>query len=310
MSAGLLEYDWMLSAKERPWHGIGTVVEEAPTSEDAIRIACLDWTVDQFPVFANGNEIPGYFANVRSDTNEVLGVVRNRYKIVQNTEAFDFVDGIVANKHLECRYETAGSLFNGRRIFLLVKLPNKDLLGDLVENYLFFTNSHDGSSALTAGITNVRVVCNNTLQIALEGASRIWRCRHTTNIEGKKQQAKEALGMAVKYMEGMEKTAWQMASKKINEERFLRLLSHKLDSMRYNEKAKEATMERIVTIYSEKDDLQNFKGTAWGMYNATADFVSNTTPLRKTSLYKQKKLEKFFDGNVLLDAVQDVLMVA
>lgn len=101
-----------------------------------------------------------------------------------------------------------------------------------------------------------------------------------------------------------------MASKKINEERFLRLLSHKLDSMRYNEKAKEATMERIVTIYSEKDDLQNFKGTAWGMYNATADFVSNTTPLRKTSLYEQKKLEKFFDGNVLLDAVQDVLMVA
>ena len=153
MSAGLLEYDWMLSAKERPWHGIGTVVEEAPTSEDAIRIARLDWTVDQFPVFANGNEIPGYFANVRSDTNEALGVVRNRYKIVQNTEAFDFVDGIVANKHLECRYETAGSLFNGRRIFLLVKLPNKDLLGDLVENYLFFTNSHDGSSALTAGIT-------------------------------------------------------------------------------------------------------------------------------------------------------------
>lgn len=310
MSAGLLEYDWMLSAKERPWHGIGTVVEEAPTSKDAIRIARLDWTVNQFPVFANGNEIPGYFANVRSDTNEALGVVRNRYKIVQNTEAFDFVDGIVANKHLECRYETAGSLFNGRRIFLLVKLPNKDLLGDLVENYLFFTNSHDGSSALTAGITNVRVVCNNTLQMALEGASRIWRCRHTTNIEGKKQQAKEALGMAVKYMEGMEKTAWQMASKKINEERFLRLLSDKLDSMRYNEKAKEATMERIVTIYSEKDDLQNFKGTAWGMYNATADFVSNTTPLRKTSLYEQKKLEKFFDGNVLLDAVQDVLMVA
>ena len=310
MAHGLLEYDWMLSAKERPWHGIGTVVEEAPTSEDAIRIARLDWTVDQFPVFANGNEIPGYFANVRSDTNEALGVVRNRYKIVQNIEAFDFVDGIVANKHLECRYETAGSLFNGRRIFLLVKLPNKDLLGDLVENYLFFTNSHDGSSALTAGITNVRVVCNNTLQMALEGASRIWRCRHTTNIEGKKQQAKEALGMAVKYMEGMEKTAWQMASKKINEERFLRLLSDKLDSMRYNEKAKEATMERIVTIYSEKDDLQNFKGTAWGMYNATADFISNTTPLRKTSLYEQKKLEKFFDGNVLLDAVQDVLMVA
>ena len=307
MSAGLLEYDWMLSAKERPWHGIGTVVEEAPTSEDAIRIARLDWTVDQFPVFANGNEIPGYFANVRSDTNEALGVVRNRYKIVQNTEAFDFVDGIVANKHLECRYETAGSLFNGRRIFLLVKLPNKDLLGDLVENYLFFTNSHDGSSALTAGITNVRVVCNNTLQMALEGASRIWRCRHTTNIEGKKQQAKEALGMAVKYMEGMEKTAWQMASKKINEEAFFRKLfevdAHKDDS-------KEKMIERIHIIYNKKDDLQNFKGTAWGMYNAVADFVSNTEPLRKTKNFNDNKLIEFFDGSKLLETTQDILMVA
>ena len=307
MAHGLFEYDWMLSAKERPWHGIGTVVEEAPTSENAIRIARLDWTVDQFPVFANGNEIPGYFANVRSDTNEALGVVRNRYKIVQNTEAFDFVDGIVANKHLECRYETAGSLFNGRRIFLLVKLPNKDLLGDLVENYLFFTNSHDGSSALTAGITNVRVVCNNTLQMALEGASRIWRCRHTTNIEGKKQQAKEALGMAVKYMEGMEKTAWRMASKKINEEAFFRKLfevdGHKDDS-------KEKMIERIHIIYNEKDDLQNFKGTAWGMYNAVADFVSNTEPLRKTKNFNDNRLVEFFDGSKLLETTQDILMVA
>ena len=267
MSCGLLEYDWMLSAKERPWHGIGTVVEEAPTSEDAIRIARLDWTVDQFPVFANGNAVDGYFANVRSDTNEALGVVRNRYKIVQNTEAFDFVDGIIQNKHLECRYETAGSLFNGRRIFLLVKLPNKDLLGDQVENYLFFTNSHDGSSALTAGITNVRVVCNNTLQMALNGAERIWRCRHTTNIEGKKQQAKEALGLAVRYMDKMGETAWEMASKKINEEAFFRQLFEK-NPTSLSDKSKEETISRIHLIYNEKDDLQNFKGTAWGMYNA------------------------------------------
>ena len=310
MSAGLLEYDWMMSAKERPWHGIGTVVEEAPTSEDAIKIAKLDWTVNQFPVFANGNEVAGYFANVRSDTNKALGVVRNRYKIVQNTEAFDFVDSIVSNKHIECRYETAGSLFNGRRIFLLVKLPEKELLGDAVENYLFFTNSHDGSSALTAGITNVRVVCNNTLQMALEGASRIWRCRHTTNIEGKKQQAKEALGMAVKYLDGMEKTAWEMAGKKINEDNFLNNFSDGLNKLTYSDKSNEEIIQRVKIIYNEKDDLQNFKGSAWGMYNAVANFCSNTVPLRKTKNVEEKKLVGFFDGNKLLELSQDILMVA
>lgn len=310
MAHGLYENDWMLSTKQRPWHGIGTVVEDAPTSEDAIRIAKLNWTVEQFPIYANGKEIAGMFANVRSDTNETLGVVRNRYKIVQNNEAFNFVDGIVSNKHIECRYETAGSLFNGKRIFLLVKLPNKNLLGDEVENYLFFTNSHDGSSALTAGISNVRVVCNNTLQMAIKGADRIWRCKHTTNIEGKKQQAKEALGLAVKYMDKMGDVAEEMASKKISKDSFVLMLSDKLQEMNYNPKAEEQVTERILTIYDQKDDLQNFKGSAWGFYNATADLISNTLPLRRTSLYEQKKLEKFFDGNKLLNAVQDVLMVA
>ena len=309
MAAGLLEFDWMLSAKERPWHGIGTVVAEAPTSEDAIHIAKLDWTVEQFPVVANGNEVAGYFANVRSDTNEALGVVRNRYKIVQNTEAFDFVDGIIANKHVECRYETAGSLFNGRRIFLLVKLPNKELLGDDVENYLFFTNSHDGSSALTAGITNVRVVCNNTLQMALSGAERIWRCRHTTNIEGKKQQAKEALGLAVRYMDRMDTTAQEMFKKKINEELFFRNL-FEANPTALADKSKEETISRIHLIYNEKDDLQNFKGTAWGMYNAVADYISNTVPLRQTKNSNEIKLAGFFDGNKLLQASQELLMVA
>ncbi len=309
MAAGLLQYDWMLSAKERPWHGIGTVVEEAPTSDDAIRIAKLDWTVEQFPVYANGNPIQDVFANVRSDTNEALGIVRNRYKIIQNNEAFDFVDSIVQNKHIECRYETAGSLFNGRRIFLLVKLPNKILLDDDVENYLFFTNSHDGSSALTAGITNVRVVCNNTLQMALDGAERIWRCRHTTNLEGKKQQAKESLGMAVNYMSKMEDTALEMVQKKINEEAFFRKL-FELNPTGLVDKSKEETISRIHIIYTEKDDLQNFKGTAWGMYNAVADYISNTVPLRQTKRSSENKLAGFFDGNRLLQSSQDLLMAA
>lgn len=307
MAHGLMEYDWMLSTKERPWHGIGTVVQDAPTSEDAIRIARLNWTVEQFPIYANGNQIPGMFANVRSDTNETLGVVRNRYKIVQNTEAFDFVDDIIGNNEMECHYETAGSLFNGKRIFLLVKLPNKELLGDAVENYLFFTNSHDGSSALTAGISNVRVVCNNTLQMAIREAKRTWSCKHTLNIDGKKQQAKEALGLAVKYMDSMEELAEKMACKKIREEAFFRKL---FEADTHTDDSKEKIIERVHTIYKEKDDLQNFKGTAWGMYNAIADFCSNTVPLRKTKKVNENRVVNFLDGYKLLETSQELLMVA
>ena len=309
MAHGLMEYDWMMSVKQRPWHGIGTVVEDAPTSDEAIKIAKLDWKIEQVPVMANGVEIPNYFANVRSDTNEALGVVRGRYKVVQNTEAFDFVDGIIENKDIECRYETAGSLFNGRKIFLLVRLPNKELLGDDVENYLFFTNSHDGSSALTAGITNVRVVCNNTLQMALKGAQRTWTCRHTDSIFAKKAQAQEALGLAVTYIDKMQETAWELASKKINEEAFFRKLFEK-NPTNLCEKNKEQAIERMHLIYTQKDDLQNFRGSAWGMYNAVADFVSNTTPFRNTATYQENKMNQFCSGYAMLNTAQDLLMVA
>ena len=309
MSAGILEYDWMMSVKQKPWHGIGTVVEDAPTSDEAIKIAKLDWKIEQVPVMANGVEIPNYFANIRSDTNQALGVVRGRYKVVQNNEAFDFVDNIISNKDVECRYETAGSLFNGRKIFLLVKLPNKELLGDDVENYLFFTNSHDGSSALTAGITNVRVVCNNTLQMALKGAQRTWTCRHTDSIFAKKAQAQEALGLAVTYIDKMQETAWELASKKINEEAFFRKLFEK-NPTNLCEKNKEQAIERMHLIYTQKDDLQNFRGSAWGMYNAVADFVSNTTPFRNTATYQENKMNQFCSGYAMLNTAQDLLMVA
>lgn len=309
MAAGLLQYDWMMSAKEKPWHGIGTVVQDAPTSEDAIRLAKLDWDVIQYPISANGIEIPDYFANIRSDTNTSLGIVKDRYKIVQNIEAFDFVDGIVGNKHIECHYETAGSLFNGKKIFLCVKLPNNNLLGDEVENYLFFTNSHDGMSCLTAGITNVRVVCNNTLQMALDSAKRVWKCRHDSTIDGKKQQAKESLGLAIDYMDKMNQKAEQMYSIKVDEEAFIRKL-FEVNPLHRPQGSLEESLERIHIIYNEKDDLQNFKGTAWGIYNAVADFVSNTKPQKKTATAQDYKLNDFFTGYKLLETSEKLLMAA
>ena len=314
MSAEIMNNDWMFSGNGiRPWHGIGTIVSGAPTSEEAIRLAKLDWDVLQYPMVArfddegNISDDSGFFANVRSDTKDILGVVKDRYKVVQNIEAFDFVDDIVGNGEIECHYETAGSLGNGKRIFLLVNLPESTLVGDKVDNYLFFTNSHDGSSSLMAGITNVRVVCSNTLQLAIRSANRIWRCRHTTNIEGRKNEAKQSLGLAVKYMEDSKILAEQLAFKKISEEAFFRTL---FGVSTMNEKNKVFMGNIIHDIYQNKPDLQNFKGSAWGMYNAVADYVSNCEPLRKTKTYEESKLKGFFDGYKLLQTTQDILMSA
>ena len=117
----------MMYTREKPWHDTGVMVQKAPTSHEALRLAGLDWTVDSRPVYDELiREIPGYKANVRSSDNKTLGIVTDRYKIVQNTDAFEFTDNLIGG---DVHYETAGSLNGGKRIWLLAKLPTHIILG-------------------------------------------------------------------------------------------------------------------------------------------------------------------------------------
>lgn len=308
MAAGIYENDWMFSGNgQHPWHGIGTVVDDCPTSDEAIKLAGLGWEVVQSPVcLENGIVIPGWFANVRQDTGEALGLVKTRYNLVQNKEAFNFVDDIIENTYgVDCHYETAGSLFNGKRIFLLVKLPDVDLVGDRTENYMFFMNSHDGQSPFIAGVSSVRVVCNNTLQFAISQAGkldRLWTVRHTKNLEERKAEAARSLKLAVNYQQEAAQLAWNMAAKKVNEEEFFKKLFNKWNT-EASDKSKEKLYTTIHQIYTGKDDLQNFRGSAWGLYNAVADHLSNG----KTRTSADNKMLQFCTGNDLLKTTEAIL---
>lgn len=311
MAHGIMANDGMFSGNGiRPWHGLGTVIDGTATSDEAIKLANLGWDVIQEPVYLKGSSepIPNLFANVRSDTNEVLGTVKDKYRISQNAETFAFMDAIIQNsKGIECRYETAGSLFNGRKVFMLVRLPEIDLVGDEVENYLFLSNSHDGTSGLTCGITNVRVCCNNTLQMAEKGAQRIWKIRHCASLKDKIVEAEESLGLALTYQERIAEDAEKMAQKKIDEKKFFESFFKKLDLA---EKNREKVMNRILELYTEKDDLQNFRGSAWGMYNAVCDFVSNDKPARVTDKTDSWRMWNFMAGYQLIEESQKILLAA
>lgn len=116
----------MFYTREKPWHGLGIRVAEAPSSEEALRLAGLDWQVKQEPVYTDtGEAIPGYKANIRDRDRRVLGVVTDRYKIIQNKEAFAFTDALLGKG---VRYETAGSLQGGRRVWLLARLPKEYII--------------------------------------------------------------------------------------------------------------------------------------------------------------------------------------
>jgi phage/plasmid-like protein (TIGR03299 family) len=175
MSAGLEDSDTMFSVRETPWHGLGAVLDESPaTVAEAIEASGLHWRVAKEPIAIDRGEvpsgdwwqprceeIPGFFATVRQDTREVLGIVGERYRIVQNHEAFAFIDQLLGSS---IHFETAGSLHGGRRVWVLATLPDHvEVGGDDVRPYVLLMNSHDGSTAVVAATTPVRVVCQNTL---------------------------------------------------------------------------------------------------------------------------------------------------
>ena len=188
----------MMYVREKPWHGLGTMVTDAPSSADALRFAGLDWQVIQEPVYnARGGVVKGYKANVRDSDGSVLGIVGDRYKVVQNADAFSFTDDLIGD---DVRYETAGSLRDGRQVWLLARMPERKVAGDEVEPYLCFTNSHDGSGGVKVCMTPIRVVCNNTLNVALGSAKRVWSMRHTENIRERLDEARDCLFRADEYM--------------------------------------------------------------------------------------------------------------
>ena len=185
----------MFYVRETPWHGLGTKVLEAPASKDALQLAGLNWRVMQEPIYTAMEElVDGYKANVRDSDRKVLGVVTDRYRVIQNDEAFAFTDGLLGEG---VKYETAGSLQGGRKVWLLAHMPHEYIIsGERISPYLLFSNTHDGSGAIKVALTPIRVVCQNTLNLALAGAKRSWSMIHTGDIREKMQEAKDTLFLA------------------------------------------------------------------------------------------------------------------
>jgi phage/plasmid-like protein (TIGR03299 family) len=264
------------------------------------------------PVFAANNTavaISGYVANVRSDSQEVLGIVSERYHIAQNKDVFAFADELIGNGEIPCTYETAGSLFNGRRVFMLVNMPKGRIMEDEYVPYLALSNAHDGTSALQIFLTGIRIVCNNTLTAALKTAKRKISIRHLSCMEQRKDEAVRTMGAASKYFHDLEKFASELAGKKVSIDKVLNLLFPVSSYMSSRQvQANHDVKETIKSLLSEKDDLQNHKGNAWGVLNAIADYRSNAEPKRKTSTFADRKMATFLDGDLVLSQAQNIIM--
>ena len=276
------------SFREPAWHGLGTVFTEEKTTAEMLEAANLNnWNVRLVDV-----EIPntltsdkGYQYVVRTNPTDktqtdVLGVVGERYVPVQNEELFAFGDNILDGGG---RWETAGSIRGGRVVFGSLALERETVLdptgvADKVKTYLLINTSHDGSIAIQASITPVRVVCANTLNLALgrkgKSPKQSFKIRHTQTAEGKIAVARETLGLANKYMDAFDVMAHAMIQKEITAQDFNNII---LAAYPKPEKDAKGAIKKWETKIDTINDIYTgefngmIAGTAWGAFNALTE---------------------------------------
>lgn len=303
----------MFYVRETPWHGLGTRVMEAPGSEDALELAGLNWKVRQEPIYTDNNLlIPGYKANVRDLDDKVLGVVTDRYKVVQNDEAFAFTDGLLGEG---VRYETAGALLDGRKVWILARMPREFIInGEQISPYLVFSNTHDGSGAIKVAVTPIRVVCNNTLNLASSTAKRSWSMVHTGDVQGKMEEAKQTLFMAEKYMSRLGREFENLRKIELTDRQVMDyiklLLPYENEDNSLHVRNINRLREDMQKRYFDAPDLKDVGNNAYRFVNAVSDFATHSEPIRRTKNFKENLFSRTVEGNPLIDKAYQMLCAA
>jgi len=290
---------------EVPWHGLGTKLDQVATAEEAIAAAQLDWEVKSIPVYTHNLKgqmmaIASKRAIQRQSDGKVLSVLGPDYIPIQNREAFNFFDTVVGSK--AAKYETAGSLDGGKRIWILAKVDGTiSIKGDPVDQYLLLCNGHDGKMAVKMFFMPVRVVCQNTLAAA--GAERfkpenkadMFYSRHTSGTTDRWEVARDILGITVAYYKDFTEMAISLAEQPFNMKDMPKLLATTFKmpkllpaafgttgSIRPEDvvKAEISTrkanaMAYVASLMSTGKGLneKGIRGTKWAAYNAVVEYV-------------------------------------
>ena len=277
------------------WHGLGVNVEEAQTSEDAIELAGLDWSVDQFPVFAQVPhetetaieqwvKVPKRVANVRTDTNAVLGVVGEQYRVFQNSEAFTFFDALVGERL--AMYETAGSLHGGKTIWIMAKLPSDFSVAgdDEVKPYVLLVNAHDGTKSLRMLPTSIRVVCANTLNLALSGMERSCVIPHYPSLESRIRDARQALqlfgGRLDEFKDRAEAMANHDMASAVKLEGYFQGLYPLEGTDRQNKRNRRIINQLRDNFENERNTIHGIRGSLWAAFNSVTEYVDHQRSTR------------------------------
>jgi phage/plasmid-like protein (TIGR03299 family) len=297
------EIETMFSVKETPWHGLGTIVQEAPTTADAIKLAGLDWRVKTVPLFITSHSSDaevgesvnyngpatrvGAQAVVRESDGRVLGQhVGPTWTPLQNTEAFGWFDPLIQAG--DCRLETAGSLREGERVWVLAAINTPAAVigrNDEVKSFLLLSNSHDGSLAIRVGFTPIRVVCANTLAMAHgDSASKLLRVRHTKNVVKTLEVLRDTINVLTQEFQATAEQYRFLASKRVNPadlRKYMKVVLGLSDSKKAEGELTTRSKNIMAAVLENFNggkgaNLESSRGTWWGAYNAVTEYLSYT----------------------------------
>jgi phage/plasmid-like protein (TIGR03299 family) len=294
------------SAVEDAWHRLGTVTREAQDAEQALKIAHLDWPVRKVPLFTgSGLEVPGRYATVRTNPftgeDDVLGVVGERYEVVQNMDNCRFLDAVAGESGSV--FETAGSLHRGRKIFVSMKAPKTMRIGghDNVDFYLLATNTHDGSAPVRLTATPIRVVCANTERQAILSALSTYTIKHSGDINAKVDEAQEAMNVMWDFSDEFEGWANHLYQQEFDYAAFNDFVENEVfpepkgeesDLVRDRRMARQGS---LVHLWKDSHTMEGIRGTKWGAYNAITEWFDWRLPAKSDA----KRLERIADDATL-----------
>ncbi|OPZ30038.1 MAG: hypothetical protein BWZ02_00869 [Lentisphaerae bacterium ADurb.BinA184] len=292
----------MMYVEEVPWHGLGKRLNSPPTAEEAIKAAGLDWTVARAPLFYHESVeqtgvVRGHYAIVPTEgwtkrERPVFGVVTEQYQPLQNVEAFSFFDPLIDGG--QATYETAGALGEGERVWVLTKLAGDGIrVGrggeDAVGRYLLLSNSHDGRSAVQVKFTPIRVVCNNTLTLALKRGPCL-KVEHTREMKRRLELAKQLLVEIIDGYAEIEQAFKRFATTPLGDKELHAYLDavfppptppaspKKESAARYEAECERAKRHRgccMELFGTWRNRLPGTAGTLWAAYNSVTEYVDH-----------------------------------
>lgn len=269
---------------------IGTDITGLKTSEEVLNAAGLNYNVVKRPMYFKGEgdnyiDFPDKKFTVVDGTDKILGVVSSKYEVCQNRDAFSFID-YIGGADVGFEYVKAGETAKGL-IYIIAKIPKISLLGDAVTPYIIFQNSHDGLNSVKATICPLRIICQNQFNLSFKESSNTVRIIHSAQMDSRMLAAREMMRDVASYMETFEDTAESLAVKRIGYNEVINIFNEvfKYDPVKMSDRQKRTFADArndFLTCYNS-DDNQNFIGTAWGVMNGAADYLTHRKGVRKTS---------------------------